>query len=312
MRRGRSASLVLGLLLLLSACTNSKLIISPLYNRLDDRIRSEFHKLGDFNEAQTEAFEQAVGTFHVWHRQSELPQYATLLRQIADAIAKPGTTSASDVASWMARLEGFSRDARQCYPANFMAGTVRTLSDKQLDFVENRFRREREKNRKRYESRTPEERVEFRLERMEKWLGRIQLKLDADQRRLLRKSLGQQISLRKQYYALSEQWNRRLFGIARQQQLPNYETRLQDHMGTLWSLLETNYPEQWQANRELWQRTALELVNSLSREQRRQASTWLATMGRTLQAVSKDKPSFTPGTDPSVGCLVKQTGTGAG
>lgn len=308
--RWRNASAVLGLTLLLSACTNSKLIISPLYNRLDDRIRSEYHKLGDFNDEQTANFEQALGTFHVWHRQSELPQYAALLRQVADSIAKPGQTSAADVQSWMQRVEAHSLEARQCYPANFMISTIRTLSDDQLNAIEKRFRSERSKNRKRYESRTAEERVEYRLERLETWLGRIQLTLNNSQRRALRDSLSQQISLRKEYYALSDQWNRSLFNIARQQQWPTYESKMQAHIDTLWSLLEDKHPEQWQANRELWQRTVLELVNSLTREQRRQASQWLATMGRTLNSVSKVKPSFQVGNDPTVGCLVAQADTG--
>ncbi|MGQ7843469.1 DUF6279 family lipoprotein [Granulosicoccus sp. 3-233] len=308
----RNVSILLGLVLLLSACTNSRLIISPLYNRLDDRIRSEFHKLGDFNEEQTAAFEQALGTFHVWHRQSELPRYAALLAQIADSIARPGVTTANDVKSWMQRAEAFSLEARQCYPANFLAGTVRTLSDEQLIRIERRFKNERSKNRERYASRTPEERVEFRLERLDKWLGRIQLNLNTSQRQLLRESLSRQTSLRKQYYTLSDRWNRRLFNLARQQDRPDYEPVLQDHMATLWSLLESHYPKQWQANRDLWQTTVLELVNSLSEGQRRQASQWLATMGRTLLAVSKVKPSFQVGTDPGVGCLVAQSGVGAG
>ena len=63
------------LILLIQSCTNSKLIISPLYNRLDDRMRSKFNEIGDFNDEQTEAFAQRVGTFHVWHRQSEYRMY---------------------------------------------------------------------------------------------------------------------------------------------------------------------------------------------------------------------------------------------
>ena len=307
-----SISVLLGLVLLVSACTNSKLIISPLYNRLDDRIRSEFHKLGDFNEEQTAAFEEALGTFHVWHRQSELPRYAALLKEIAGSIAQPGATTASDVKSWIQTAESYSLEARQCYPANFMAGTVRTLSDEQLIRIERRFQSERRKNRERYGSRTPEERVEFRLERMDKWLGRIQIDLNTKQRRMLRESLEKQVSLRKQYYTLSDRWNRRLFNLARQQELDNYESRLEDHMDSLWSLLESNYPTQWQANRDLWQSTALDLVNSLSKGQRRQASQWLSTMGNTLQTISQYTPSAQASSDPSVGCLVEPTGASAG
>ena len=53
-------------------------------------------------------------------------------------------------------------------------------------------------------SRTPEERVAFRLKNLEKWAGRINLQLTQAQRDTLRDSLSRQISLRKQYYALSD------------------------------------------------------------------------------------------------------------
>lgn len=301
----RLASALL-LLLLLSACSNSKLIIAPLYNRLDDRIRDEFHKLGDFDEAQEQAFEQAVGTFHVWHRQSELPRYADLLDEIAASIAVPEATTAALVQNWMQRVEARSMAARQCYPANFLTGMVRTLGDEQLDFIERRFARERRENRERYNSRTAEERVERRVENLDKWLGRAQLDLNTTQKRKLRNSLSRQTSLRLQYYRLTDQWNRQLFNIAREQTLPDYESRLQTHMASLWTLLEDSYPSQWLSNRELWQSTALDLISSLDRQQRRDFSQWLQTMATTLRAVSRDKPSFQVGDDPRVGCLVEQ------
>ena len=123
----------LALLTLLASCTNSKLLVGPLYNKLDDKIRSEFKKLGDFNDEQTVAFEQAVGTFHVWHRQSELPQYAALLQEIASSITVPERTTEADVERWIQTAEGFTRNARECYPVNFMTGTIRTLTDEQID-----------------------------------------------------------------------------------------------------------------------------------------------------------------------------------
>lgn len=311
-RTWRAPLALLGLVILLSACTHSKLIIGPLYNRLDDRIRSEFNKLGDFNDEQTAAFEESVGTFHVWHRQSELPQYAVLLRDVANSIAQPDATSADDVRSWIYRVEDFSKEARQCYPANFMTGTIRTLPDEQLIAIERRFRSERGKNRKRHASRTTEERIAYRLENVEKWLGRIQLKLSKRQLAILRQGMEQQVSLRKQYYVLSDQWNRRLFNMARNQEAPDYETKLRAHMESLWSLLEDNHPAEWRANRELWQGTILELVDSLSAAQRRQASLWLANMAKTLEAVSRDKPSFQVKANTTAGCLVKPSGTSAG
>ena len=44
---------------------------------------------------------------------------------------------------------------------------------------------------------------------------------------------------------------------------------------------------------------------TLNGEERRNLSQWVGKMGKTLQAVSRDTPSFTPGNDASVGCLVE-------
>lgn len=292
------------LLILLASCTNSKLLVGPLYNQLDDKILSRINKLGDFNDEQTAALEQAVGTFHVWHRQSELPQYAALLQEIASSITVPELTTENDVGRWLRTAEGFSRKARECYPVNFMTGTIRTLSDEQISTIQKRFTSERRENRERHGKRSSEERVAFRLKNLEKWAGRINLQLTQTQRDSLRDSLSRQISLREQYHVLSDTWNEQLFDMARDQEASDYETRMQVHLGKFSTLLETAYPEQWQANRQLWQETLQSFIQSLDAEQRRNVSQWVGKMGKTLEAVSRDTPSFTPGNDASVGCLV--------
>lgn len=292
-------------LALLASCTNSKLIVGPLYNQLDDRIRSKFIKLGDFNAAQTDAFEQAVGTFHVWHRQSELPKYAALLQDISSSIIVPERTTEADVERWINTADGLFRAVRACYPVNFLSGTVRTLTDEQLTTVQNRFTEERRKKRERHGSRTAEERVAFRLKNLDKWAGRIKLELTQAQRSEIGDSLSRQISLRTQYRALSDAWNEQFFTMARKQEAGDYEARMQGHLGKFGSLLETAYPDEWQANRQLWTQTLQSFVQSLNSEQRHNVSQWVDKMGKTLQAISQENPSFKPGTDAGVGCLVE-------
>lgn len=290
-------------LIFLQGCTNSKMIIGPLYNQLDNQMRKEFNKLADFNEAQTAAFEQTLGTFHVWHRQAELPQYAALMQEVANSIKTPGTT-AEQIRSWSEAVEGHSRTARECHPVNFSFDLMKTLTDDQLDFIERRFARQQAKNKARYESRSAEDRVIFRLNRLQKWAGRIDLEFNASQRAMIRSALTRQVSLRSEYYRLSADWNKQLFTLARDQQNPAYDSLMSTHLDRLWSLLESAYPEQWRQNREMWQEVAHRFVSSMTTEQRRNSSRWIAKMGRTLSAISKDKPSFTPGSDPSIGCLV--------
>ncbi len=298
---------ILTAVLVLAGCTNSKLIIGPLYNRLDDQMRTEFNKLGEFNTAQVEAFEQTVGTFHVWHRQSEMPKYATLLSDIAQSIGEKGATSQADVDAWAADLEQFSKNFRDCHPVNYSIELIQSLSDEQIDFIERRFKGEREKNRERYAGQTKEERVERRLKNIVKWSGRLGLNFTTAQKKIIRDSLTEQISLRKEYYQLSSEWNDYLFLLARNQENPAYAEALSSHISNLWTLLERAHPEEWQSIRDLWRNTTYTLIGTFSEPQRAVTKQWLSKMGKTIDAISKDKPSFKVSNDASHGCLVAQT-----
>ena len=295
---------VLLLLLIMSGCTNSKLVIGPLYNRLDNQMRDEFHKLAKWNEEQINQFEPAVGTFHVWHRQEELPKYAALLNTIQSSVRERNATTAADVNNWIDTAEQYSRNARLCHPVNFSYDLMQTLTDKQVDFIEKRFANERKKNFTRYLKFTPEERRERRVKNVVKWAGRVGLDFNKTQKKMLTQAMTRQISLRRQYYALVDVWAKDLFVIARNQQAPDYKQKMKTQVNKLWSLLEEAHHKEWQANRVNWREFGLEFVKSLHYDQRIHASNWLRKMSKTLNGIAKDKPSFKVGNDPKIGCMV--------
>jgi len=292
------------LLLIVSGCTNSKLVIGPLYNRLDDQMRDEFHKLAKWNKDQINQFEQAAGTFHVWHRQEELPKYAELLNTIQKSIRKRDTTTAADVNNWVDTAERFSRNARICHPVNFSYGLMQTLNDEQVNFIERRFANERKKNFTRYLKFTPEERRARRVKNVVKWASRVGFDFNETQKRMLAETMTRQISLRRQYYALVDVWAKDLFAIARQQDAPDYEKKMRTQVNKLWSLLEDAHHEEWQANRIIWREFGFEFVQSLNYDQRIHASNWLKKMSKTINEIAKDKPSFKVSNNPDIGCLV--------
>jgi len=295
---------------LLTGCTNSKLVIGPLYNRLDNQIRGEFHKLAKFNDEQIAHFETRVGTFHVWHRQSELPQYANLLENIQASIRQRGATTREDVRAWIDEAETYSQRARTCHPVNFSYDLMRTLTDDQVNFIERRFINERRKNFDRYKERTPQERVERRVGNVVKWANRIGFEFNNTQKRMLKATMTEQISLRRQYYGLVEQWATQLFVIARKQDAPDYEQKMEIQVAKLWTLLENAHTKEWTANRELWRNFAYDFVGSLNHDQRIHASNWLNKMADTLNAIAKDKPSFKLTGDPEHGCQPGQPVSG--
>lgn len=291
------------LAVLLTGCTNSKLIIGPLYNRLDNQMQSEFDKFGDFNETQNNAFKQAIGTFHVWHRQVEMPKYADLLQEIAASISTSGSTERNDVARWATNIEKYSRNVRECHPGNYLFDLIQSLTDTQINFIEKRFNSERQKNRERNGTQTREERVERRLKNIVKWAGRLGLDFSPAQRNIIQDGLIQQVSLRKEYYQLSNEWNTNLFVLARNQDNRAYDKDLKNHITKLWTLLEVAHPEEWHSIRNLWRNTVYTLIGTFSKEQRDSTSQWLKKMEKTVRAISKDTPSFNISNDPDVGCL---------
>jgi hypothetical protein len=298
--------LTLAVLAIIAGCSNSKLLLSPLYNRLDDQIRKEFHKLGDFNEDQVNAFEQRLGTFHVWHRQSELPQYAALMQDIGQSIATRENINQETVDQWFDTAEQHSKAVRECHPINFSYDLVKTLTDEQVNFIQRRFARERRRNQERYHSRTPEERIERRHANVIKWAGRLNFEFTEKQKLMLKQTLQEQVSLRKEYYKLSSRWNQKLFAMARNQSSPTYNADMHKHVQSLWSLLEDGYTSEWDSNRRLWKNFALQFEQSLTFDQRKQASIWITQLASTLDAISKNKPSFSVGNDSSIGCLVEK------
>ncbi len=271
-------------------------------------MRDEFNKLGDFNKEQTADFEARLGTYHVWHRQSELPQYAELMRTVVASITNADTTE-EDIKLWMKTAEGRTQAIRECHPINFSFDLMRTMQDEQFDFIEARFKKEQTKNLERYKSRTREERVARRLKNTVKWAGRIGLDFNAGQRAMLESAFIRQVSLRTEYYALSAEWNRQFFDLARNQDNPTYENDMQTHLQTLWSLLETAHTEQWQANRDMWQETGFHIIGSLTSSQRRAVSRWVTKMSVTLDTISTYEPSFDVVNDPAIGCLVSPEST---
>jgi len=298
------------LLLFITGCTNSKVFIAPLYNRLDDQMRGEFHKLAQWTDSQIEHFESRVGAFHVWHRQSELPQYATLLNSIQSSIRTRDKTTREDVNNWIDSAESFSQVARTCHPVNFSYDLMQTLNDEQVNFIERRFASERKKNYSKYLASTPEERRTKRVNNVVKWAGRIGFDFNKTQKRMLEQTMAKQISMRRQYYSLVDKWAKDLFVIARKQQAPTYQRDMKAQVSKLWTLLEKAHNEEWQANRQLWRGFGYDFVQTLDHDQRIHASNWIDKMGDTITGISKDKPSFKVTNNPAHGCVARNSVNG--
>ncbi|MBX2883259.1 MAG: hypothetical protein KTR32_25125 [Granulosicoccus sp.] len=291
----------LAMLLLLSACSNSTTVIGPLYNRLDNQMSGGVLKLTEFEPSQKQALMQLVNHFHFWHRRDQLPDYASLLDDIETTLLGNESISRETTKRWASAVESFTRQFRECHPINFANHIIRSLSDEQVSSIEKNIRTRRTEHRERYGSSTREERIDRRVKNMIKWSGRIGFDFNAAQTAMLRDTFTRQISLRNEYFVLSDQWADQFFSLLQDRHSPTLNQAMAGHLDTLWHLLESAYPDKWQQNRDLWSDFLYELGQTMTPQQRLSTGKWLGKMGETLDTLSRSDVSFEVNGSPT-GC----------
>ena len=260
---------------------------------------------------QQGAFDAYVGTFHTWHRRAELPRYAALIADMSATLGTWGEATSEDWNRWFGELDERSQALRDCHPARFATDTIRTLTPDQVDSIEaERARRVAEREEERGD-RTRGERIERRVANVDKWVGRLGVELEERQLDMITDAFERQTSLAAEYRALSDDWYGTLFEILRDTDAPDFDARLDGHVAAWFTMLEDEYPEAWEDNRALWRDFAVDFDGTLSGLQRRDATRWLAKMGTTLEAISRDRPDWLPADDPAFGCTVPGAGGNA-
>jgi len=297
--------------LLIAGCTNSKFLVGLLYDRADDQAIEAAEEWVGFTASQREEFEAYVGTFHTWHRREELPRYAALMREITTGLSTWDQATPDDFSRWMNAAKRRAEAIRTCHPARYATPLTRTLSDAQIDRMERTWRDKRAENIARAGDRSRAERIDRRVANIDKWVGRLGVDLDPDQRELLRDAFTRQVSLRDRYRTLSDDWNEKLFTIARDQDAADYGARIDAHIVDWFGMAEKSYPEDWEANLRLWRDTAVAFEKTLSRKQRRDALRWIGKMADTLDAIARDTPDWLPADDPAYGCVVPRGASAA-
>ena len=290
---------------LITSCTNSEFVLSIFYNRLGDRLSNSILKHGKFSELQTAALENSVGAFHAWHRQTQLPEYAKLLKTISNSIAEPSLKTTQMVGQWVTQARRYRQTAMQCHPLNFSIEPMRTLSDEQLIAIEQGLVKERKKHGKEWSDITAEQRIELQFEKIEKWASRVNININAEQRLLLRGTLVQQKYNYEYYQERSEQWFSQLFNLARDQESADYRDKMKTLIDQRWGLWETINPEASQHDRKLWQSFLVKFIDSMTPAQRRDFVKWNTKMSANIKSISQQEPEFPPADDPSIGCVVK-------
>lgn len=241
--------LVLGALLLLSACSGTTFV----YNRLDFLLPWYVDDYAELNGQQEVYLAELIAPFLAWHRNQELPSYIGIINEIEASLDKPQTAAGIAAifshleAAWL-RLEGEALD--------WLLELGAKLSDEQIAGFLQVMQEQQEEFEEEYLQRTDEEFYEDSYDNLvdnaKEYLGALsdeQRKLLRDaSRRLLRSDqawLGERAQWLKQLAELLKRepgWQQRLrdsVAERRENPSPEYRRIYEHNMGVVYELIAT-------------------------------------------------------------------------
>jgi len=277
----------------LAACA-SELVLGTVYNELDSRSARNFKSYANFTDRQAARIDQMASAYHAWHRKTQMPEYAEFMNSIVDDISAVEPLSLDAAASWWSTASGFSDDLSVCNPFNAAADLLAGLSDRQVQQITKRLRRDLDKQQDEYAEESKEERLNRRYKKVTAWASRAGAKFNAQQKTLLRETLIEQASLGKQRFELRRVWMENFIGLLDTRTEASFKTKITTHINTLWRLTANNFPQQWRNNEVLWTKFLQQFINLQSDAQRQRFLNKISDTATTVEKLSQKKVSQKP------------------
>jgi len=259
--------LVTAAVILISACANS-VVLSTVYDRFGTQTAKRFKSYATFNAAQKQEIDAFARSYHSWHRTTQLDRYSTQLREMVVAIEGSEALSFEQADSWLQSIRRFSDDMRACNPFNVSAEFLSELSDKQVEEVAAKMRSNLNERSDKYSAESAVERIERRFKDIVKWARRSGISFNDKQKRLLRETLTEQISMGAQRYELRRVWTEEFISLLGKRDETAFKANIMKHINSQWRLTESKYPKEWRSNERLWTGFIKDFINLQKPEQR--------------------------------------------
>lgn len=253
---------------LLAGCTSS-VVLGKAYDNFASHLTKRFKSYATFDEQQKAQIASLADSYHSWHRATQLPRYAKLLRQVAADMDSDEPLDIQMAEGWWIAARNFSAEMRQCNPFNVSAELLAGLSEKQIVQVAERLRTIQNEREERYRSESAEERIERRVAEIAKWGRRGGASFNAKQKELLQQTLMSQISLGSQRLQLRRIWLEVFIALLAERNQQSFSGEVTQHIDSMWLLTATNYPDEWADNEQLWTKFLKSYIDLQTDEQRR-------------------------------------------
>ena len=293
---------------LVISCTNSKLVLRPLYNSLDDRMGEDLLEYTALTPENRQEIRDLIDHFHVWHRKTQLPTYMPLIWEVVGRLRNPEDVDSELVAKWSRQLRGFTETIGKCNPFYLASDMIAGFSDEQvaevkLERITSRNDwRERRQKRRAARTTTREERVDESVRKVRRYVGLAGLKLTDAQADDIRTTMLGRKRLERRFGILIDELDDEFFALVDKRKEPGWEQALTDHIDGRrqrfadWSIERFNY------NRQLWEDYAVRLINGFSERQRLFVADWLGGLARTIGVLAADEPGYKGATAESYPC----------
>lgn len=292
----KNISLILLLCVASVACTNSKLVLRPLYNSLDNRLEKRFLAYADFDQSQTQQIKELVDHFHLWHRQTQLESYSWFLKEIVEQLKNPKNVDLADAERWSDTLTTFRNNVSICNPIYSSAEIIASLSDEQItQFFDNRAASRESDDESEDDVDADEifaDSTNARVKQIRRYLDLIGLKLNASQLADLRNTMNSTIRPAIPFREMVKDLDNQLVILLDKRKTSNFSEMLVSYFDSRRESI-TNWRQQVSShNRNVWQEYTVRTIHSLDSEQRQVALNYLGGLAATIKALAGDKPSF--------------------
>ncbi len=217
---------------------------SWVYERLDNYLADYFKEFADFSREQDEEIEIISTEFINWFSENELSKVKVILEKLKSINLQ---NPEKEIVSIYGDAEGIFRRSNFYFKLPIISFT-KELNEVQIDEIGSHFRELREKREK--------ERSENGYSLIDNYISgfdRVGIKLRDDQIDKIKLKLENHIEVREEWSNLQEEWIEEFIQLLKNNQSPDYETKMSAYLDSLEELGEEKFREKIDKNELLAQ-----------------------------------------------------------
>lgn len=225
----------------------------------------EVSRYVDMTDDQEQQFDRALAELWTWHRHTELPQYASDLRELAQRADQPLTVE--EARAYTQRyVDIWFRILRQGLPAS--CALLATLSDQQVEEVLAETQRDLDKYARKNvtpgEAKVRQTAEKKQLKTLRRWLGA----LSNEQRELLHRWAMERVYLTPAWLEYRKAWRAEFAQMLAARHQPEACTRLETLVVDPGAMMAQELKDQSELNQQQWAAFLAQLTQTLSEPQR--------------------------------------------